>query len=96
MASAVFTHSGEFVLRRVGSEAVLVPIRNRVGDLDSVYVMSPVALRIWALIDGVNDVEAIAARVADEYDVETAVAAQDVNEYLTALEEAELIRRASS
>jgi ubiquitin-protein ligase len=89
-----FTHSGEFVLRKVGSEAVLVPIRNRVGDLDSVYVMSPVALSIWSLIDGVNDAEAIAARVADEYDVEPATAAQDVKEYLTALEEAELIRSA--
>lgn len=81
-------------MRKVGSEAVLVPIRNRVGDLDSVYVMSPVALSIWSLIDGVNDAEAIAARVADEYDVEPATAAQDVKEYLTALEEAELIRSA--
>jgi Coenzyme PQQ synthesis protein D (PqqD) len=94
MQSTVFAHSGEFVLRNVGSEAVLVPIRNRVGDLDSVYVMSPVAVRIWSLIDGVNDVEAIAARIEDEYDVEPATAAQDVNDLLSALEGAELIRRA--
>lgn len=71
-----------------------MPIRNRVGDLDSVYVMSPVALRIWALIDGVNDEAAIAAQVGDEFDVEPATAAQDVKEFLAALEEAELIRRA--
>ena len=96
MQSTVFAHSGEFVLRNVGTEAVLVPIRNRVGDLDSVYVMSPVAVRIWSLIDGVNDVETIAARVGAEYEVEPAVAAQDVKEYLAALEEAELIRRANS
>jgi hypothetical protein len=89
-----FQHSGEFVLRRVGSEAVLVPIRNRVGDLDSVYVMSPVALRIWSLIDGVSDFDTIAARVGEEYDVEPATAAQDVKELLSALEEADLIRRA--
>jgi hypothetical protein len=94
MQSAVYMHSGEFVLRNVGTEAVLVPIRNRVGDLDSVYVMSPVAVRIWSLIDGVNDVEAITARIGDEYDVEPATAAQDVNDLLTALEGAELIRRA--
>lgn len=89
-----FAHSGEFVLRSVGSEAVLVPIRNRVGDLDSVYVMSPVAVRIWSLIDGVNDADVIAARLGEEFDVEPAVAAQDVKELLAALEEAELIRRA--
>ena len=81
-------------MRSVGAEAVLVPIRNKVGDLDSVYVMSPVAVRIWSLIDGVNDAEAIAARLRDEYEVEPATAAQDVKELLAALEEAELIRRA--
>jgi Coenzyme PQQ synthesis protein D (PqqD) len=94
MQSAVFAHSGEFVLRSVGDEGVVVPVRNRVGDLDSVYVMSPVAVRIWSLIDGRNDVEAIVARVHEEYDVEPAMAAQDVNELMAALEEAELIRRA--
>jgi hypothetical protein len=94
MQSAVFAHSGEFVLRSVGDEGVVVPVRNRVGDLDSVYVMSPVAVRIWSLIDGRNDVEAIVARVREEYDVEPAVAARDVNELVAALEEAELIRRA--
>lgn len=92
--SRVFAHSGEFVLRTVGSEAVLVPIRNRVGDLDSVYVMSPVAMRIWALIDGQHDVEAIVAAIAAEYDVTPETAAQDVNDLLAALEEADLIRRA--
>ncbi len=90
----VFAHSGDFVLRNVGSEAVLVPIRNRVGDLDSVYVMSPVAVRIWSLIDGVNDIDAIVARIGEEFDVDPATAAQDVNELLEALEGAELIRRA--
>ena len=94
MGETVFEHSGEFVLRSVGDEGVLVPIRNRVGDLDSVFVMSPVAVRIWSLIDGQTDVDGIVARVRDEYEVEPAVAAQDVNELVAALEEAELIRRA--
>lgn len=90
----VFAHSGEFVLRSVGDEGVLVPIRNRVADLDSVYVMSPVAVRIWSLIDGQTNLDTIVARLRDEYEVEPAVAAQDVNELVAALEEAELIRRA--
>ncbi|HKS22738.1 MAG TPA: PqqD family protein [Thermoanaerobaculia bacterium] len=93
-STTVFAHSGEFVLRNVGSEAVLVPIRNRVGDLDSVYTMSEVAVRIWSLIDGVRDSDAIAARISAEYDVEPNAAAQDVKEILLALEEADLIRRA--
>jgi hypothetical protein len=94
MQSTVFVHSGEFVLRNVGNEGVLVPVRNRVGDLDSIYVMSPVAVRVWSLIDGVNETPAITRHIVDEYEVEPAVAAQDVNDLLAALEEAELIHRA--
>jgi hypothetical protein len=93
MLSKVYSHQGEFVLRNVGTEAVLVPIRNRVGDLDSVYVMSPVAVRVWSLIDGVSDVDAIVTRISDEYDVEPLEAVRDVNELLESLEEAALIHR---
>ncbi len=93
MQSKVYSHEGQFVLRNVGNEAVLVPVRDRVGDLDSVYVMSPVAVRVWSLIDGVSDVDAIVARISDEYDVEPGEAARDVNELLESLEEAALIRR---
>src|ERR1043166_9831697 len=86
MQSTVFAHSGEFVLRSVGTEAVLVPIRNRVGDLDSVYTMSEVAVRIWSLIDGNSDSDAIVARISAEYDVEPDTAAEDAKEALPALE----------
>jgi hypothetical protein len=93
MQSKVYSYQGQFVLRNVGTEAVLVPVRDRVGDLDSVYVMSPVAVRVWSLIDGVNDVDSIVAHIRDEYDVEPMEAARDVNELLESLEEAALIRR---
>ena len=89
----MFEKTGEFVLRNVGREAVLVPIRNRVGDLDSVFTLTPVAARIWALIDGKSAVEDIAARICDEYEVEPDVAGRDVTDLLNGLEDARLIRR---
>ena len=93
MDDRVFAREGEFVLRAVGDEGVIVPIRNRVGDLDSVYVMSPVAMRVWSLIDGAHDVASIIEAVQDEYDVEPDVAASDVIDFLDALQNAGLIRR---
>lgn len=90
----VFSHAGEFVLRAVGHEAVLVPIRNRVGDLDSIYVMSPVAMSIWSLIDGTKDVAAIVAAIEDEYEVAPEVAEKDVADLLVTLHEAGLIHAA--
>lgn len=91
MDSRVFARSGEFVLRAVGTEGVLVPIRNRVGDLDSIYVVSPVAMRVWELIDGRNDVDAIVAAIVAEYEVGAEQAAKDVGDLLSVLSEAGLV-----
>lgn len=87
----VFAHRGEFALRQVGSESILVPIRNRVGDLDSVYVFTDVAARIWALFDGTRDVDSIVSMVCSEYDVEASVVRADLEELLGSLESADLI-----
>ncbi|MDP9360625.1 MAG: PqqD family protein [Acidobacteriota bacterium] len=87
----MFKHRGEFALRQVGNESILVPIRNRVGDLDSVYVFTPVAARIWSLLDGGRDVDSVVETICSEYDVDSAVARADLGELLGSLEAADLI-----
>lgn len=94
MDRRVFAHRGEFALRQVGSESILVPIRNHVGDLDSVYVFNAVGARIWPLLDGSRDVESIVGIICDEYDAEPAVVRADVAELLGSLEAAGLIAAA--
>ncbi len=91
MDRRVYAHRGEFALRQVGSESILVPIRNHVGDLDSVYVLTVVAARIWQLLDGMHDIESIVTAICSEYDVEAGVARADVAELLGSLEAAKLI-----
>jgi len=91
MDKRVFMHRGEFALRQVGNESILVPIRNRVGDLDSVYVFTPVAARIWSLLDGARDNESIIETICSEYEVESSVARRDLGELLGSLEAADLV-----
>ncbi len=91
--SLVYEHASEFVLRRVGRESILVPIHNQVGDLDSVYTLNEVASLIWSLLDGRTEIDAIAGRVCEEFDVEPAAAGADVRELLLDLQGAKLIRR---
>jgi hypothetical protein len=90
----VYAHRGEFALRQVGSESILVPIRNHVGDLDSVYVFNAVGARIWPLLDGSHDFESIVGVICDEYDAEPAVVRADLDELLGSLEAAGLIAAA--
>ena len=40
------------VSREIAGEVILVPIRNNVGDLESIYTLNETAARIWALLDG--------------------------------------------
>ena len=52
---AVFCHDPNIVDRNIAGEVILVPIRNNVGDLESIYTLNETAARIWELLDGVRD-----------------------------------------
>lgn len=81
----------DVVIRRVGEESVVVPVRNRVGDLDSIFTLNEVASRIWDLLDGKRPVDAIVETICDEFEVTPDVAVSDVRDLLVSLEQAHLV-----
>ncbi len=95
-AHDTYQRSGEVVCRQVGTESILVPIRNRVGDLESIFVLSPVAARIWQTLDGPAAVDKIVDAVCAEFEVDRDTAASDVTQLLDELEQASLVNRVSS
>ena len=90
-----WTRSDDLVMRNVGGEMILVPIRANVGDLDSVYTLSAVAARVWTLLDGTRTLDEIAAQLSDEYDVTPDLARADLDELVASLETASLISRSN-
>lgn len=94
-ASSVFRRSADVVCRSVGAESILVPIRNNVGNLDYVYTLTPVAARIWALLDGTRSTEAIIQTICEEYDVGVDTARADLETLLSDLAEVSLVSRVS-
>lgn len=84
-AAVLFQRNQEFIFRHVADELILVPIRQQVGDLQSVYTLTPVAARIWELLDRALDAGAIARRLTEEYDVTLEQAERDLNELLQEL-----------
>ncbi len=92
---SVYRRSPDVVCREVGLESILVPIRHNVGNLDFVYTLSPVAARIWSMLDGTLTVEAIVDELCSEYDVERETATSDVHQLLADLEETGLISKSS-
>jgi Coenzyme PQQ synthesis protein D (PqqD) len=92
---SVFRRSEEVVCRAVGLESILVPIRNNVGNLDYVYTLSPVAARIWSLIDGARTADEIADAITAEYDVDRDTVLNDLAELVSDLAGVSLLTRVS-
>ena len=89
-----FTKDPTFVYRRIADECILVPIRRRVADLNYIYVLNPVADRIWELIDGERRVTDIQAQIAAEFEASPQEVGQDLEEFLAQLTEIGGIREA--
>ena len=91
VSTVVYRPAPDLVVRKVGDESVIVPVRSRVADLDSVVALNPVASRVWELLDGRRSVDSIVDTVCDEYEVTPETARADVDELIRSLAEAQLI-----
>lgn len=92
---SVFRRSPDVVCRQVGHEAILVPIRNNVGNLDFVYTLSPVAARIWELLDGTRPADEVVETICTEYDVDRDTAQSDLAALVADLAGVSLLSRVS-
>ena len=80
------------VTREIAGETIIVPIKGRVGDLDSIYTLNEVGTLIWQLIDGQRNIGEIVQSVRQTYDVEPEEVKKDTADFLHSLEQAGLIR----
>ncbi|MBU0494844.1 MAG: PqqD family protein [Chloroflexi bacterium] len=74
------------VAREIAGEVLLVPIRQNVGDLESLYRLNETAARMWALVDGQRTVGEIRDAIVAEFDIGPEQAQQDVTEFVAQLE----------
>ena len=68
--------------RQVGDEGGLVVLPGRA----EVKVLNPVGIAVFSLLDGTRDVDALAARVAEEFEIDLPQAREDVVAFLTELQ----------
>jgi hypothetical protein len=87
----VYKKSDSIVFRKIADEFILVPIRQNVGDLESICTLNEVAARIWELIDGKMKAREIKDKIVEEFEVTPKQAEKDLVEYLQQLEEIEAI-----
>ncbi len=95
-ASGRFAKRGEFVLREIAGETIVVPIRSRTGDLDAIYVLDAVGTLIWRGLDSHPTVDQLVDRVCTKFDVERDVAVHDTLEFLASLQGEGLVESKAS
>jgi hypothetical protein len=82
----VYSKSNSIVFRKIADEFILVPIRQNVGDLESIYTLNETGARIWELIDGKNKVNEIKEKIVEEFEVTPEEVERDIMEHLQQLE----------
>ena len=87
-----YVRENDCVTREIAGETIIVPIRNRVGDLDSIFTLNEVGTLIWQLIDGRTSTHQIAEAIHQTYDVEQEEATRDTVGFLESLKSAGLIK----
>ncbi len=85
-SNTIYTKSDSIVSRKIADEVILVPIRQDVGDLESIYTLNEVAARIWELVDGKSTVKEIRDVIVSEYEVPPIEVEKDIMGCLHELE----------
>ena len=75
-----------FVFRRIEDETILVPIKDNVGDMGSIYNLNEVGALVWELLDGQKTLGDIRDTVVAQFEVSTQEAQADICEFISQLE----------
>jgi hypothetical protein len=91
----IYRKNSDIVARKIVDEMILVPVRRRVGDVESLYTLNEVGARIWELIDGKREVREIRNLLLREFEANEVQIDADLLEFLGQLSEIGAITEAS-
>lgn len=74
-----------FVLRNVVGEYVLMPTGDNIGRFDGTVILNDVAALVWEKMQNPVSREELLAAILDEYNVEEATAAADLDKLIEKL-----------
>jgi len=82
----LYNKKSQFVIRNVGNEKILVPIKNNIANMTEIFTLNEVGSFIWDLIDGGNSEDEIAIAITNEFDIDEVTAKNDLKEFVDKFE----------
>ena len=86
-----YVRSSTVVSRQVDGEALVVPIRGGVGDLDSIFSFNALGSDLWALLEKRQSLAEMTEWVVQRYEVAPDQATKDICAFLSDLSQAGLV-----
>ena len=83
---------GEFVLREIMGDHVLVPIQTDDSRFSGLITLNETGVFLWRALPGSAGPEELCARLLEEYDVSPEEARRDVEQFLAHLRELGILR----
>ena len=74
-----------FVLRSIAGENMLVPVGAQSVTTNGMISLSPVAADIWKTLSEDKDYDQVLQMILDKYDVDAALAKQDLDEFIAVM-----------
>jgi methyltransferase-like protein len=87
----VFQKNENFVFRQIDDETILVPIKDNLGDMGSIYNLNEVGAFIWEHFDGQKTIGEIKNQIINEFEISEIEAQQDLIEFVNQLKEIDAI-----
>ena len=84
-SQVIYRQDDSIVSRRIEDEVILVPIRQNVADLGSIYTLNEVGAYIWEQIDGHRTTAEILPLVVGEFEITEEEAQKDLTEFMEQL-----------
>ena len=89
----IYKRNENFVFRKIEDETILVPLKDNVGDMGSIYNLNEVAAFVWEQLDGKKSLGDIQHQLSEEYEVSAKEAGDDLSEYIAQLKKIEAVTR---
>ena len=80
-----------FVLKKIAGSYVVVPVRTKAIDFSGIIKLSESGAFLWRILEKGADREELIAKMLEEYAVDEATAAADIDRFVAKLREADLI-----
>lgn len=81
----------EMILRKIGTDIVLVPVGNAFKDHSGLFMLSESACFLWEHIPECSSVEELTGKLFDEYEVTEKQALADTEEFIGKLVELDIV-----